>query len=279
MDVAEILQAIPDIITANEIETPEGFKDKARVCEIRYRSGDCEVMGYYACPRDWGDEPLPGLVFNRGGNRSFGHLRPEAVCRYASHGFHVFGSQYRGVLGGTGMEEYGGEEVADVLRLIDISQEHPGVIRGGVYMVGHSRGGMMTYLCCKEDNRIVAAAVAAGLADCVDMFHRREQAMKDVFLDLVGGTPEELPEEYERRSAVCWADKIKVPLFIGHGTNDWRVHISQALRLAEALERSGKEYRLKLYEGGDHSLRDTSFVEDALQWFAEHPIDGVKGGS
>lgn len=42
-----------------------------------------------------------------------------------------------------------------------------------------------------------------------------------------------MPEEYEKRSAVKWADKINIPILIVHGgSKDWRVSTQQAKAMA-----------------------------------------------
>lgn len=270
MDILEHLRQNRWIIWAEEEEPPEEYP-QVQLVSICYRSDDCEVRGYVGVPREE-KGPLPAVIFNRGGNRAFSVLRPQVICKYAAQGFVVLGSQYRGNCGGTGQEEFGGADVNDVLRLIDIALELPGTFKGGVYMAGHSRGGMMTYRCCALDDRIVAASIGAGVADCVDMYNRREDSMKQVFLELVGGTPEQLPEEYRKRSAVCWADKIKPPVLICQGDDDWRVDISQARRMGEELQKYGKEYKLEIFGRADHSLKGTSYFPDVIAWFRAHPI-------
>lgn len=270
----DCLRSAGQILRAEQVEPPEAFAGKVRLYSIRYRSDDCEVEGYAAFPLT-GEGPWPGLIFNRGGNREFGYLRPGAVCRYAALGFASFGSQYRGNRGGTGREEFGGSDVNDVVHLVDVALELPCVCPEGVYMVGHSRGGMMTYRACSLDSRIRAAAVCAGLADAFimyDRFHDGEYDMRQDCRELIGGSPEELPEEYERRSAVCWADKIIPPLLICQGTDDWRVVPEQAYKMDRALTEAGKEHRLIVYEGADHSLKGTTMVEDILDWFGRHPL-------
>lgn len=188
MDILGQLRQNRWIIWAEEEEPAEEYP-QVQLVSICYRSDDCEVRGYVGVPREE-KGPLPAVIFNRGGNRAFSALRPQVICKYASQGFVVLGSQYRGNCGGTGQEEFGGADVNDVIRLIDIALELPETLKGGVYMAGHSRGGMMTYRCCALDDRIVAASIGAGVADCVDMYNRREDSMKQVFLELVGGTPE-----------------------------------------------------------------------------------------
>ena len=142
-------------------------------------------------------------------------------------------------------------------------------------MLGHSRGGMMTYRACAIDNRIRAAAICSGLADVFimyDRFHDGEYDMHQDCIELIGGTPEELPEEYKKRSAVCWAEKIIPPVLICQGTADWRVIPEQAYKMDRALTAAGKEHKLIVYEGADHSLQGTNYTKDVLDWFAAHPL-------
>ena len=270
----EQLRSVPEILRAEQVEAPEAFAGGVRLYSIRYRSDGCEVEGYAAFPLT-GEGPWPGLVFNRGGNREFGSLRTAALCRYALRGYAVFGSQYRGNCGGTGREEFGGSDVNDVIHITDIALKMPCVRKEGIYMIGHSRGGMMTYRACAMDSRIRAAGILAGLADVFimyDRFHDGEYDMRQDCEELIGGSPQELPEEYAKRSAVCWADKILPPVLICQGTDDWRVVPEQAYKMDRALTEAGKEHKLMVYEGADHSLKGTSAVEDILAWFEQHPL-------
>lgn len=271
MSMKEALENCTKVLHVEEQTPPEGYEGKVNLVKFCYESDGCQVYGYAAEPITM-EEKLPVVIFNRGGNREFSLLQPEVICRYVGQGFLALGSQYRGNGGGTGQEQFGGEDVNDVLHLIDIALQLPRAKKGGVYMAGHSRGGMMTYRCCAIDKRIVAAAVSSGVADCVDMYHKREDEMKQVFHELVGGTPEQLPEEYKKRSAVCWADKIMPPILISHGTADWRVDVCQAKEMDSKLEQYGKEHRLDLYEGFGHPLKGTGFFKNNVAWFKEHPI-------
>ena len=72
-------------------------------------------------------------------------------------------------------------------------------------MLGISRGGMMTYEVLSKDERVHKAVVVSGLSDCFMSYEERSD-MQTIFDSLVGGSPEEMPEEYEKRSATYWAD-------------------------------------------------------------------------
>src|SRR4030095_14955865 len=86
---------------------------------------------------------------------------------YVSSGFVVIGSQYRGNDGGEGREEFGGADVCDVLHLIPLARALGYVDMHNVFMLGWSRGGMMTYLALKHEIPVNAVAVGGGLTDLV----------------------------------------------------------------------------------------------------------------
>ena len=265
----QFIDAMPEIVLHFGVEYRQ-----LTVYRIRYISDTYEVMGYIVAPIDYMYKNYPILIYNRGGNRDFGALTPEQIAIYAMHGYIVMASQYRGVAGGTGREQFGGDEINDVLRLIDISESFHFAQQGGVYMFGSSRGGMMTYIASRMDNRIRAAAVWAAVSNVSEGFYEREWDMQRVYIELIGGTPSRLPEEFERRSAVMWADEIMVPLLIGHGGDlDWRVSTHHSINMAAALERYGKPHRLVIFPDADHSLYGTNFLEEMDRWFREHPIE------
>ena len=241
---------------------------------IRYESEGYEVIGYAVAPVDFMDNKYPILIVNRGGNREFGMwLSPNDFAGIAEAGFIMLASQYRGVAGGTGVEQFGGDDINDVLRLIDISESFDFAQQGGVYMFGGSRGGMMTYIASRLDERIVAAAVWAARSDLISTWEDERSGMRLIFTELIGGPPEgELLEEYIRRSAIFWADEIKPPILIMHGGDtDWRVLTQHSINMAEALERYGRPHRLVIFSDAGHDMPETAYFE-AIQWFSQHPI-------
>ena len=284
MDIVKELLRSGRILSAERIAPPEGYEDKVLLFSLFYRSDDCKVAGFAAVPKELAEQgaeeakaSLPSLIFCRGGNRDFGLLSPLPVCFRASKGYAVFASQYRGNLGGTGREDFGGQDVHDITNLIDIALSTSFVKGRQVYLVGISRGGMMAFRACQDyGDKIRACVINSGLTDARAMYYTREQSMKDVFHELVGGGPEELPEEFDKRSAVTFADQIHVPVLIAQGTADWRVVPAQAYSMAEALKAAGKvegiDYQLLIFEGADHGLRGTDYYRHEKAWFESHPL-------
>ncbi len=282
-DVAAELLKSGAMLEAEPIEAPDQYAGRVRCWSVRYKSGEFEVTGYVAIPsKDEGDElsfpeeGMPALVYCRGGNRDFSALTPLELCKQAVTGYAAFGSQYRGNMGGTGREDFGGDDVQDVGALIDIALEMPFVKGEQVYLSGFSRGGMMAYRACQDyGDKIRACSVNSGLADSYIMYARGAD-MAQVYHELVGGGPDQLPREFDRRSATHWADQIYVPLLIGQGTSDVRVIPQQAYDMADALKAAGKtegeDYKLVIFEGAQHGLANTTFMREQLQWFAKFPL-------
>ncbi len=187
-------------------------------------------------------------------------------------GYIVIATQYRDNDGGTGKDEYGGADVLDVISLIDVAELLP-FGNGKLYMLGASRGGLETYCVLKEEylagkDRISAAVVAYGVSDLVKLYHFRDQGMKDVLVKYIGGSPEQVPEEYEKRSAVYWPELINTPLLICHGKTDERAPVEQAEIMYDLLKQQDKEVELVLHEKG-HGLTPESF-RYAFEWLGEH---------
>ncbi len=246
---------------------PEALNDKFNY-KIRYKSGDCEVIGYISAPVDYMEKSYPILIYNRGGNGNFGEVNPDQLCLYSHMGYIVFATQYRGNDGGTGKEDYGGDDVQDVISLIDIAEQLP-FTNGKLYMLGASRGGLQTYCTLKEEylagrDRISAAVIAFGVSDLEKLYYFRDQGMKDILSKYVGGSPEQVPEEYQKRSAVCWPELINTPLLISHGKTDERAPIEQAETMYDLLKKEGKEVEVMIYEEGHGFTRESILY--AFDW-------------
>src|SRR5215467_9800462 len=116
--------------------------------KIRYRSDGLIINGYMAVPK--GTAKLPCLIHNRGGNWTLSvwtdDTAADILVRFASWGYVVVASQYRGAGGSEGKDEYGGADVDDVLNLIPVLEAVPVADTGRIGVMGASRGGIMTYL-------------------------------------------------------------------------------------------------------------------------------------
>jgi dipeptidyl aminopeptidase/acylaminoacyl peptidase len=191
-------------------------------------------------------------------------------------GYVTAASQYRGNGGSEGHEDFGGNDVHDVLNLITLLKSLSYVDPNRIGMMGGSRGGMMTYIALKLEtlagrSDIKAAVTVGGISD---LFRWDQEAGAKYQFDsvlwrpLIGATPAEAPDKFIERSAVYWPDMINAPLLLLHGDADQSVSVAHTLTLADLLRRAGKTVEFVIYPGGDHPL--TNYLggyPDALAWF------------
>ena len=99
---------------------------------VTYDSGGHTVSGYVVRPKGDDADRLPLLVYNRGGNGAFGRLDAlqlfQTLLPLAKAGHVVVASQYRDA------DEFGGRDVDDVMRLIDLSRTLPGTDGDRVFL-------------------------------------------------------------------------------------------------------------------------------------------------
>jgi dipeptidyl aminopeptidase/acylaminoacyl peptidase len=242
---------------------------------VTYASDGLKVTGFVWKPKDTAGRTLPLVIFNRGGNREFSKLGPRTkfgFFDYLTAGFVVIGSQYRGVDGGEGQEEFGGADVNDVLNLIPLARSLGYVDMNNVFVAGWSRGGMMTLLTLKRGIPVNAAAIVGGMADLVAT-PRQRPSMAGVFGELIPGLAANPVRPLEERSAVYWPESIRTPLLIQQGGADWRVDpATNALALAQKLQALSAPYELVVYAGDDHGLSYNSVDADAriIAWFKRY---------
>jgi len=235
---------------------------------LTYWSDGLRINGFLGRPSGAGSYPV--IIYNRGGYEDIGTLEGWEIVPAVEAGFVTVASQYRGNAGSEGRDEFGGADVNDVLALLPMLKQLPYVDPERIGMMGHSRGGMMTYLALKQEtlarsNDIKAAVVVGGVADLFTFV--RDQPM---FLSMVGVGPEIDPNLYESRSAVYWPDLINAPLLIQHGEADEWVSVEQARRLAGVLEENGKTVSLITFPAEDHPLSNhAGGWPEALRWFQQ----------
>jgi dipeptidyl aminopeptidase/acylaminoacyl peptidase len=254
-----------------------------RAEEVAYLSDGLRIKGYLLTPAQEGKHPC--IIFNRGGNPQLDSLSRESVVRghaamLASAGYMIVASQYRQGGGSEGYDEFGGNDVHDVLNLIPLLEHEPACDASRIGMFGVSRGGMMTYLTLTKTDRIRAAVVLSGLSDLALNLKSRPDDMGKVYQTYIPDYGRRREQALAERSAVRWAEKIdkKTPLLVLQGTADWRVGPAESLEMADALLRSKHPFRFVLFEGGAHGLPEHRIEVDRLllNWFNDYLRDGKK---
>jgi len=261
------------------------------VLEITYASDGLPVRGMLIKPKAPGTRKWPAIIFNRGGNGGLGRITDNGqpcglantscldfvdLYLFAKAGFVVIASDYRYQGATVKRDEWGGVEVDDVLNLVPALKSFDFVDPERMYMLGLSRGGTMTYLAIKRGIPVKAAAVIGGVSDVKAWVDATPQMglvkgnqYIDGFANIWPDYEHRAAEYYRARSAAYWADQINVPVLILHSRTDRLVPVTQALRMAEALQENSKVYALRIYEHDGHALPQNRDDRDRMivDWF------------
>lgn len=239
-----------------------------RLETVTYWSQGLKVKGYLCAP-EAAAGPLPGLVYCRGGIRRVGMVRIARLVTLARRGYAVFAPFYRGNEGGEGYEDFGGEDRYDLFAGIRLLRALPEVKKEPVPLIGFSRGAIMALLAAKECEGVGPVVVWGGVSDLLLTYEERVDLRR--MLKRVVGHPRKNEEKYRARSPACWADQIRSPVMIIHGSDDEHVGVEHAYRLAGALEAAGKRYKMDIYRGRAHVFpreEDESVLDSIFQWFS-----------
>lgn len=248
---------------------------------IQYVSDGYLVPGVIITPLNTNGQPLPILIFNRGGNSSFGALTYydylTTLAPLAEAGFIVLASQYRGISPKHsdvfGNDEFGGEDVKDVHVLIEYAKTLPNADPSNLFIYGISRGGLMTYKLAKERSDITAIAVKSAPTDL-----REEIAhfpdMERVFEARIPGYPANKEQALSERSVVDWYEEIpkSLPILILQGLQDKRVDAKSVDRFAKQLKQDNRPVKYLFYPDGDHFLKpyELDNRNEIINWFKLH---------
>lgn len=245
--------------------------------KITYLSDGLKVKGYIAYPKDQ-NKKYPCIIWNRGGIGNAGAIDQfnarGIFGSLANWGYVVFASQYRGNDGGEGHDEFGGDDINDILNLIPLANEIPFADKSKWGIEGWSRGGMMTYLTLTKNYNFKCAIVTGGIANlrCNADESRFMKKLYEVTMGKAGSG--EFEEKCQSRSIVNFPEKLSsnTPILILHGNNDNRVLPHDSIDLSHKLLENGIPFRLVMLENGDHFLKLHRKEVDRLrkEWYEKY---------
>ena len=249
------------------------------ICEnFEYNVAGYQVKGFYIAPIS-STKKIPLIIYNRGGNRNYGSVffgyQLFELFPLAERGFAIVGSQYRGTNFKSilNLDEFGGNDVQDVLKLVDIADQFPRVDSSRIGMYGTSRGGMMSYLAAKETNKLSAIVVQAGDTDLVASLAVRPE-MERVYKDCIPNYASTKTQALYARSAIKWVEKLpkNVPILLLHGMQDDRVPTARSIEMAARLKELNRVHKLVLYPNDGHTLNNhhDEALNEISSWFKKY---------
>lgn len=120
---------------------------------------------------------------------------------------------------------------------------------------GGSWGGYLALLAAGTQPDQWAAAVAAvPVADYVAAYEDEMEPLKAFDRSLFGGTPDEVPETYERCSPLTYVAEVRAPVLVTAGANDPRCPLRQIENYLAAAAELGKDVEVYRFDAGHGSL-------------------------
>lgn len=237
---------------------------ESRWVELESRDG-LTVPAYLVEPAGRG--PFPAVVWVHGGTHET--VTTGVIEAIAANGFVALGVDYRGSSGHgrryQELIEIGEGDVDDVIAGGRYLADHPRVDGERIAVAGGSRGAATALLAAARAPDLFGAAGSFyGIVDWACALAHIGPRVPDNFQELFGGSPDEVPEEYMRRSPYYHADRIRMPVYMAHGLRDRRPPPGETLKMAEELRARGTDVTVRFYSALSHGFMEDEPPESPL---------------
>jgi dipeptidyl aminopeptidase/acylaminoacyl peptidase len=172
-----------------------------------------------------------------------------------------------------GHGQWGGPPYTDLMAITDVAVARPDIDQARTAMMGGSFGGYMANWIAGHTGRFAAIVSHAGLWDLDQMFGTTDLPS---YWRRIFGDPIARPERYLANSPHRHAGQISTPLLVIHGDKDYRVPVSEALRLWWDLRGLAPDARFLYFPDENHWILKPGHVcvwyETVLAFLAQHVL-------
>jgi dipeptidyl aminopeptidase/acylaminoacyl peptidase len=219
------------------------------------------IPGYLTLPPGRAPgERLPAVVLPHGGPYARDHWGYDPLVQViASRGYAVLQLNFRGSTGYGEQWRDAGHQAWGTIMHEDITAGAHWLIEQGIAdparlcIVGWSYGGYAALTGVEKEPDLYRCAVSiAGVSDMSQMAidDERFYGGKDSAGDAMGTDPAALRAE----SPLAHVERIRVPVLLVHGEDDYTVLAEQSKAMDRALAKQGLRHELVLIKHGEHSL-------------------------
>jgi dipeptidyl aminopeptidase/acylaminoacyl peptidase len=234
-----------------------------------------DIDGYLLAPA--GDGPHPLILYVHGGPVwSYAEWFPRPYLTWlVSRGFAILMPNPRGSTGrGRSFLEavigdMGGGDAGDDLAGLDALVERGIADPERIAVTGGSYGGYMSCWLPVVDQRFKAAVAMSPVTDFYSEHWNSNIGAWDAWF--LGGEPQDGTAQYQERSPVFLADRVRTPTLLTAGTEDRCTPPGQAIEFYRALRANGVPSEVVIYPGEGHGVRKLpaflDLVTRSTAWF------------
>ncbi|CAN5769792.1 hypothetical protein BH18ACT11_BH18ACT11_20120 [soil metagenome] len=252
----------PSSLTGLPERIPAGAEPLVAAEDFRWRSVDgLKVQGWLYRTKA---ESLGTIVLIHGGPTSHAEDRFNAQIQYlASRGFDILTPNYRGSTGfGLPFQEsikedgWGGREQEDIRCGIEALLEAGIAKPGRVGLTGTSYGGYSAWWAITHfgPEFVAAAAPICGMTDLIVDYYATRPDLRPYSEEMMGGSPEDIPNIYRERSPIEFVKYIRGKLLIVQGLKDPNVTPDNVHAVTKALQKENIPYELLTFENEGHGI-------------------------
>lgn len=230
--------------------------------DFRWTSVDgLPIQGWLYRPRG---EAMGTIVYVHGGPtwHSENNLNYQ-IQYFVSQGFNVLDPNYRGSTGfSRAFQEaikedgWGGREQEDIRTGIEALIAAGIAEPGKVGITGTSYGGYSSWCAITRfaPEILAASAPICGMTDLVVDYQTTRPDLRPYSEEMIGGSPNQVPERYYKASPINFVSNIKGRLLIVQGLQDPNVTPSNVEVVKEKLDQSEIEYQLLAFDDEGHGI-------------------------
>jgi dipeptidyl aminopeptidase/acylaminoacyl peptidase len=204
------------------------------------------------------------IVYVHGGPTAHSEDYLDDQCQFfVSQGFNVLEPNYRGSTGfnrayreAIKEDGWGGREQNDIRTGIEALIEARIAEPGKVGITGTSYGGYSSWCAITRfpTDIVAAAAPICGMTDLVVDYQTTRPDLRPYSEEMMGGSPDQMPDRYRERSPIHYVSTIQGRLLIVQGLRDPNVTPENVRTVKKALDQAGIEYETLVFDDEGHGI-------------------------
>ena len=138
-------------------------------------------------------------------------------------------------------------------------------------MTGTSYGGYSSWHAITHftPEIIAASAPICGMTDLVIDYETTRPDLRPYTEEMLGGTPEQIPQRYYERSPIHFVENIQGRLLIVQGLQDPNVTPENVRAVRVALDAAGVEYQMLVFDDEGHGIHRIPNLKTLMNWLAK----------